>query len=46
MYRGNAFLNGVVQATGLRRFQRVAWEVAGQFAAYLPLVAVLSLTHF
>src|SRR5689334_3132956 len=39
MHRGNPSLTGVVQSSGLRRFQQVKWELEGQFAVHLPLVA-------
>ena len=39
MHRGNPSLTGVVQASGLRHFQRVKWELEGEFAVHLPLVA-------
>ncbi len=39
MHRGNPSLTGEVQASGLRHFQRVKWELEGQFAIHLPLVA-------
>ena len=39
MHRGNPSLTGEVQASGLRHFQRVKWELEGQFAVHLPLVA-------
>ena len=39
MHRGNPFLTGVVQASGLPHFQQVKWELKGNFAVHLPLVA-------
>ncbi|HEX6481986.1 MAG TPA: PQQ-binding-like beta-propeller repeat protein [Ktedonobacteraceae bacterium] len=39
MHRGNPSLTGVVQASGLRHFQQVKWELEGQFAVHIPLVA-------